>query len=158
MGIFKKKASKNAVSFQGKVAVKPLNYPAKVILGWAKAIEGNQDILAWLAQNGYEELSICYWALVLKDDARRWLSQNGFAHLLAFVNACESNDQAKMWLKNNKFDTLYNMAQAVDGEEENIAWMMKNTSQEMIVLTQAIKRLKDDIETNHNDVHKFGMD
>jgi hypothetical protein len=96
--------------------------------------------------------------LVLKDEARQWLSQNGFAHLLAFVNACEGNEQAKMWLKNNQFNTLYNMAQAVDGEEENIAWMIKYTSQEMVVLTQAIKRLKDDIEANHNDVHKFGMD
>jgi hypothetical protein len=50
---FKKSDKKSAPSQKETVViVNPGDYPAKIILAWSKAIEGNKDILRWLSENG----------------------------------------------------------------------------------------------------------
>lgn len=157
---FKKKgnsASKNSDEV-AKVAIKPINYPPKIILAWAKAIEGNSDILVWLKENGYIELAIATHAIYLKDEARQWLTKNGYSHLMAMINGAEGNETAQKWLLAHNFDILYHMALAIEDEQSSWEWLGENVTVDMFLLTQTIKKVKDQIEENHNDVHSFGKD
>jgi len=50
------------------------------------------------------------------------------------------------------------MALAIEDEPTSWKWLGENVSPDMFILTQTIKRVKDKIEENHNDVHSFGRD
>jgi hypothetical protein len=140
------------------VPMKPIDYPAKIIIAWAKAIEGNQEILFWLKDNGYEELTMATYAILLKDEARDWLTKNGYPQLLAFINAAEGNEKAQRWLLLNDMQLLYHMAMAIESEQESWEWLGKNATPDLFLLTKSIKKVKDDIEENHNDIHSFRKD
>ena len=90
----RKKKRKIIASDLTKTTLKRIDYPPKIILAWSKAIEGNNDLMFWLKENGYEELSMATFAIYLKDEARDWLQNNGYAHLLAMINAAEGNQSA----------------------------------------------------------------
>lgn len=141
-----------------KVNIKPINYPAKIILAWAKAIEGNDDILLWLKDNGYPELVMATYAIYLKDEARDWLNANGYPHIMAMIHAAEGNEGAQRWLLRNDFEILYHIAMAVEDEPESFAWLGKNTTPDIFLLARTIKTVKDKIEENHNDIHSFRKD
>lgn len=158
--LFKSKKSGSSEK-AGKVQVvpmKPIDYPAKVIMAWAKAIEGNQDILQWLKDNGYEELFYATYALQLKNEARDWLTKNGYPQLMAFINAAEGNEKALRWLQLNKMDLLYHMAMAIENDVTSLAWLSHHGTVDLVYLAKTIKTLKDQIEENHNDIHSFGKD
>lgn len=140
------------------VPMKPIDYPAKIILAWAKAVEGNQEILLWLKNNGYPELVMATYAIYLKNEAREWLPKNGYPQLLAFINAAEGNEKALSWLRANDMELLYHMADAIEGEQESWEWLITHATADLFILTQTIKTIKDQIEENHNDVHSFGKD
>lgn len=163
MGLFKKKKETRKVDITKvtKLESKALTYHPKIILAWAKAIEGNNDLLNYLNENGFEELFMATYALKLKDEARAWLMKNGYPHLMAFVNAAEGNEQALKWLEINQFTVLYYMALAIDGEEngyQGFAWIKHHATPDIFELTRIIKKLKDGIEESHNDVHTFSVD
>ena len=98
------------------------------------------------------------YALHLKDDAREWLMKNGYAHLMAMINGVEGNKEALHWLELNNFHLLKNIALAADGDEDALKWLIKNGHEEFAMISQKIKIVKDEIEDEHNDVHKFGRD
>jgi ribosomal protein S15P/S13E len=50
------------------------------------------------------------------------------------------------------------MAQAIEDEEASWHWLGKNVTPDMFILTQTIRRVKDKIEENHNDIHSFRKD
>jgi hypothetical protein len=159
--LFKRKHKSNTVltdTAKEKVAIKPINYPAKIILAWAKAIEGNEELRMWLHENGYPELTMATYAIELKEEARNWLMQNGYAHLMAMINSAEGNEQAQKWLKTHNFMVLYHMSLAIEDESESWEWLGKNVTPDMFILTQAIKTVKDQIEEQHNDIHTFKRD
>jgi hypothetical protein len=141
-----------------KAQVKPLNYPPKIVLAWAKTIEGNKEITKWLQTNGYPELVYASSAIHLKNNARDWLMVNGYPHLMAMIHAAEGDEKAQSWLKKHKFELLYHIAMAVEHETNSLLWLKKNTTPDILILTQAIKKVKDKIEENHNDIHTFGDD
>lgn len=141
-----------------RIPLKPLDYHPKVILAWAKAIDGNDDLVLWLKNNGYEELAMATYAIYLKQEARLWLKENGFAHILAFINASEGNESAQKWLFTHDFEILYHMAQAIEDEQASWKWLGDNVTPDLFLLTQTIKKVKDKIEENHNDVHSFRKD
>lgn len=151
----KKKVTQKDIS---KVELKSIDYPAKIILAWSKAIEGNDEFLLWLKDNGYPELVMATYAIYLKEDARDWLTANGYAHLMAFINAAEGVESAQNWLLRNKMDLLYHMAMAIEGENESFQWIGANAPADIFILTQSIKTVKDKIEENHNDIHTFRKD
>lgn len=140
------------------VPMKPIDYPAKIILAWAKAIDGNSDILLWLKENGYPELAMATYAIHLKEEAREWLPKNGYPQLMAFINASEGNEKAQRWLLINDMMLLYHMSQAIENEQESWEWLSKNVTADLFLLTQTIKKVKDQIEENHNDIHSFRKD
>lgn len=162
MGLFgKKKVKQVNIEETTKVPTLVFDYHPKIILAWAKGIEGNKQLLDYLHENGFPELVMANHAIKLKDEARDWLMKNGFPHIMAMINAAEGNEQAMNWLKMNKFDVLYYIAEAVDGEfegQKGFAWIKKYSTEDVFMLAQVIKRVKDRIEETHNDVHSFGKD
>ncbi len=150
--------SKKKYSKPLKLTIKPFEYHPKIILAWAKAVEGNQELLNYLINNDFKELVMATYAIQLKDKARDWLMNNGYPHVMAMINAAEGNEEALDWLKKNKFDLFYNMALAIDGENEGLIWIRKNCSPEIFLLTTSIKKVKDDIEEYNNDLHKRSTD
>ena len=87
-----KKKKEEAPQIQA-VPLKPINYPAQVILLWAKAVEGDKVIQLWLRENGYESLFHATNAIYLIQESRDWLMENGYAHLMAMIT------QRKDWCK-----------------------------------------------------------
>lgn len=152
MSWFKKK---DKISIEGKIKLKPLDFPNKVIHVWSEAISGDKACLEILLKSEYKALGIFYYALHLKDDARNWLLTNGYAHLMAMINAVEGNQEALKWLADNKFDILRNMALSADGTKEGFDWLVKNGHKDMALISKKIEHLKDEIEMDHNDVHKM---
>lgn len=148
----KKNPVKNVAPLQ------PLNYDVKIILIWAEAISGNKDMRDFLTENGFEELGIFCYALLLKDDAREWLKENGYAHLLAMIHGVEGNKSALEWLELNNFRLLRNIALAGDGEPAAYHWLEEKGYPEFAHLAKKIQEVKDEIEEDHNDMHKFGRD
>lgn len=135
--------------------VKPLVYPAKVMLAWGEAISGNAKIRDWLIQNGYPELGIFVFALHLKDDARKWLTDNGFPHLMAMINGVEGNPNALLWLRKYNYPVLEKMALVGDGDEEALNWLLDNGHKEFAMIAKRIEAVKDEIEANNNDPHRI---
>ena len=77
---------------------------------------------------------------------------------MAFIHAAEGSSKAQKWLQLNQLDTLYHMAMAIESEDESWKWIAQNTGPEFFFLTQTIKKVKDEIEENHNDIHSFNKD
>ena len=135
-----------------------IQYPSLVFIAWSKAVEGNEDIQNWLKENGYPELYMATFAILLKDEARNWLIENGYAHIMAMINGAEGNLKAQEWLLKNGFEMLYHMSLAIDHEDNSWFWLAKYASPEIRILTKSIQRIKDEIEENHNDMHSIGKD
>ncbi|RYM32760.1 hypothetical protein ERX46_11895 [Brumimicrobium glaciale] len=157
MGLFnrnKKDDMKGTRQKATKVEIKPFEYHPKIILAWAKGIEGHSELLNYLLENGYKELVMAAHAIRLKEKARTWLMKNGYPHVMAMINAAEGNQQALRWLQVNNFTLFYNMAIAIDGDAEGFKWINQNSTQEYFFLTRIITDVKDEIEEGHNDVHK----
>lgn len=158
----KKKKSSEGQAFDPttpfKATVKPLDYHPKIVLAWAKAIEGNKEITKWLQTNGYPELVYASSAIHLKNDARDWLMLNGYPQLMAMIHAAEGDEKAQAWLKKHNFELLYHIAMTVEHDRESLLWLRKNSSADILILTQTIQKVKDKIEEKHNDIHSFGDD
>jgi len=155
---FKKKKREIIAADLSKTQLKRIDYHPKVILAWAKAIEGNDSFMLWLKENGFEELTMATFAIYLRDDARNWLQENGFAHLLAMINAAEGNESAQQWLLTHDFEILYHIAMAVEDEQTSWVWLQENAPADLFIFAQSFKKVKDKIEENHNDIHTFGKD
>lgn len=158
LGWFKKKKREIVATELSKTKLQPLDYEPKIIVAWSQAISGNKRIWNWLNENGYEELAMSCYAIKLKDEARNWLQENGYAHLLAMINASEGNESAQKWLRVHKFELLYHIAMFVEADEMSVKWIAQNASSDIFLLATAIRKVKDEIEENHNDIHSFGKD
>lgn len=154
----KKKSRETLTEAVEVIPMKPMNYHPKIILAWAKAVDGNVEIANWLTDNGFPELTIACSAIRLKDEARTWLMQNGYPHLMAMINAAEGNAKAAKWLEINKMDLLFHISQAIEDNQKSWAWLKHNATQDLFILAQSIKKVKDKIEERHNDIHNFGGD
>jgi NADH:ubiquinone oxidoreductase subunit C len=155
---FKKKKREIIAADLSKTQLKRIDYHPKIILAWAKAIEGDDEFMMWLKENGFEELSMATFAIYLKDEARNWLQDNGYAHLLAMINAAEGNESAQKWLLTHDFEILYHVALAVEDDQSSWQWLGKHAPADLFILAKSIKRIKDQIEENHNDIHTFRQD
>ena len=47
---------------------------------------------------------------------------------------------------------------AVEDEKESWLWLKNNSTIDIFMLTQTIKKIKDKIDENHNDIHSFNKD
>jgi hypothetical protein len=55
-------------------------------------------------------------------------------------------------------EILYHIALAVEDEQDSWAWLKNHATQDLFILAKSIKKVKDDIEEKHNDIHSFGKD
>jgi hypothetical protein len=138
--------------------LKPLEYNGKILLAWGEAIDGNVGIRDWLMRHGYPELGVFVFALRLKPDARQWLMENGYAHLMAMIHGAEGNASAVNWLERSGFPILSKMALAVDGHREALEWLMSNGHADFAVLAVKMRRVKDEIEQDNNDIHRISKE
>ena len=146
------------VNAQKKIKTLPFDYHPKIILAWAKGIDGNTDLLNYLYENDYKELVMAAHAIHLKDEARDWLMENGYPHVMAMINASEGNEQAQQWLKINNYLLFYHMAIAIDGDNTGFTWINQNSTEDFFYLTRIIKKVKDAIEEEHNDTHRMSKE
>jgi len=132
-----------------------LEYPSKIVLAWGEAIGGNSEIRDWLIQNGYPELGLFCFALRNQDDARQWLIDNGHPHLMALINGSEGNPQAILWLRKFHLDIVEKMARAADNDDRAHEWLLLNGHKEMAMIAQKMRYIKNQIESDNNDMHKI---
>ena len=133
-------------------------YSSKIILAWGEAVSWNTEIRNWLMKNGFPELGLFCFALRNKDDARNWLLDNGFPHLMALINGAEGRAGAVTWLMKNDFNLLAQMALAADNDNSAMQWVHLNASKEMFLLTQKIQFVKNRIDADNEDAHRFSKD
>jgi len=151
MGIFNKnKDSKKKKA--GKAALKPINYPPKILLAWGEVISGNSKIRTWMMDNGYPELGIFYHALRNDVKAKDWLMNNGYPHLLAMISGGEGDQIALKWLQQFNFTLLRNMALAIDGHKEAKQWLLQHDKL-YAGLAMKMERVKNDIDLKNNSPH-----
>lgn len=141
---FKRLQKKKKATQVKNIAIRPFEYHPKIILAWAKGIEGNADLLKYLNENGFEELVQAARAIHGKERARSWLLENGYPQVTAFIRAYEKDPQALNWLMSHKFELFYFMALAVRDEDEGFVWINKNSTQEFFLLTKVIKHIKEE--------------
>lgn len=128
------------------------------MIAWAEAIGGNKDLRDWLIANDFPELGLFVFALHNKQDARMWLMENGFEHLMALINGAEGNEGARLWLRKFGWDVLEKMARAADNDDDALAWLMAGDMRDMALIAQRMRFVKNEIETNNNDVHRISPD
>ena len=133
-------------------------YPAKIIIAWTEAVAGNSKIRDWLTQNGYPELGLFCFALTNRDSARKWLLANDQPHLMALVRGAEGDINALLWLKKYKFDILEKVARGGDNDDKAINWLVNNNFKDFANLSLRIRAVKNEIENDNQDVHKFNID
>lgn len=152
---FGKKSTENAVPV--KMEIKPFLLAPKEVLAWIAAQEGNMEILGWLRLNRLD-IYHAINAIKLEDESRAWLAENGYMQVMAFINAAEGDEKAQKWLLRFNMLDLYHMALAIEAEEESWKWLKLNSTEDIFLLTKSIKKIKDAIEFNHNDIHSINKD
>lgn len=134
---------------------KGIDYEVKILLAWGESIDGNGKITEWLMKNGYAELGLFHFALRNETRSRDWLINNGFPHLLALVNGIEGNEKALDWLKKNGFGILHEMALIGDGDNEAFERLAKAGMKVYALLAKKMEAIKDRIEENKSDFHRY---
>ena len=132
-----------------------MQYPAKVLLAWGEAISGNREIRDWLMQNGYAELALTCHALHLDDSARSWLMANQHPHLMALVSGSEGDAQAIQWMEEFGFNYLKDVALGADNDDEAVKRLIKAGQREWAGIALKIRSVKNQIESDNNDMHKI---
>lgn len=140
-----------------KIEMRPFELHPKESIAWIQALNGNVDFLAW-AKLHREDIFHATKAIFLENESRTWLVNNGYPHIMAMIHAAEGDRKAQAWLKQFKMDELYHMAMAVEDEQESWKWLKLNSDESIFLLTKAIKKRKDAIEENHNDIHTINKD
>ncbi len=134
------------------------DYPAKVLLAWGEAIDGHTGLRDWLIKNGYPELGIFTFALRHKNDARRWLMEKGHVHLLALITGAEGDPRALDWLQKNSMNVLRHVALAGNDDQTSFRWLIEHGHRELAVVSKKIFLVKQQIDEDNHDPHKYSQD
>jgi hypothetical protein len=135
-----------------------VEYPTKVILAWAEAVRGNEEIKDWLMANGYPELGLFVHALHNQQEARNWLMSNGFPHLMALIRGSEGDENACLWLRKFELHVFEHVARAADNNDASMLWLSENNWPEMMMMASRMRNVKNDIERANNDVHRISSE
>lgn len=133
-------------------------YPNKVLLAWAEAILGHEEIRDWLMGSDYPELGVFCHALNNEPTSRAWLRHHGHLHLLALVEGTEGEPKAIDWLRGVGSNTLADMALAADNDEDALSRLMTGDPDAKGIWAQVALRMrhvKNAIEAQNNDVHRI---
>lgn len=135
-----------------------LEYPAKVIIAWGEAIDGNAAIRDWLVKNGYPELGLFCFALYNKQDAREWLMANHHPHLMALIRGAEGDKSALSWLMKFGLTVLAMMARSGDNDDHAHDWLVVNGYRDLALIALRIRKVKNSIEAKNSDHYRISKD
>lgn len=135
-------------------------YPTKILLAWAEAISGHEDIRDWLMGSDHPELGIFCHALNNESTSRAWLKHHGHDHLMALLLGAEGEESAIDWLRDEGSNTLADMALAADNDEEAMGRLIGMASRAggdglWAQIALRIRDVKNAIEDANNDVHRI---
>ncbi|RPG81728.1 MAG: hypothetical protein CBC74_001395 [Crocinitomicaceae bacterium TMED114] len=135
-------------------------YPNKVLLAWAEAISGHEELRDWLMGSDYPELGVFCHALRNEETSRAWLKHHGHPHLMALLLGTEGEKEAVDWLQRQGHATLADMALAADNDDDALLRLMRLARQEngdglWAQIAMRIRDVKNDIEDANNDVHRI---
>jgi hypothetical protein len=102
-----------------------------------------------------KNLGLFIHALYLQDEARDWLMNNGYQHLMATIRGSEGDGKAIDWLNRFGYAPLAKVAAAGDGDEAAVHWLKSNGHAELAMVAMRIRIVKDRIENDNQDLHKF---
>lgn len=77
---------------------------------------------------------------------------------MALVRGAEGDINALLWLKKYKFDILEKVARGGDNDDKAINWLVNNNFKDFANLSLRIRAVKNEIENDNQDVHKFNID
>ncbi|MEZ4721797.1 MAG: hypothetical protein R2813_07990 [Flavobacteriales bacterium] len=137
------------------LSTKGLEYDAKILLAWGECISGNDKITQWLMKNGFPELGLFRYALRNEERSREWLMTNGFPHLHAMISAIEGRKDALEWLERHGFELIKEMALIGDGDEGAMLRLNREETKVFAGIAKKMQFVKDEIEDENNDWHKY---
>ncbi len=135
-------------------------YPTKVLLAWAEAISGSEELRDWLMGSEYPELGVFCHALRNEETSRAWLRHKNHHVLLALLEGAEGDEQAVVWLKEQGQPVLADMALAADNDEEATSRLKAPAARGKgdglwAQIAVRIRDVKNEIESMNNDVHRI---
>ena len=133
-------------------------YPNKVLLAWAEAITGREELRDWLMGSEYPELGVFCHALHNEPTSRAWLRKHQHVFLLALLEGAEGQSKAVKWLRHEAGDTLADMALAADNDDQALSRLMTGDPDAKGIWAQIALRMrhvKNLIEESNNDVHRI---
>ena len=133
-------------------------YPAKIFLAWAEAIEGNQEFVQFLMQNGYPELICVIDFLWGSTKAGQWFMVHNMPEWRAFSEYVgDENKEARQWLLNNNFDHLVLVGDAIYNKPGALQVLEKKGLPELVIIAQRLNKLLYLIEFDTNLVYRSPM-
>lgn len=77
---------------------------------------------------------------------------------MALIRGAEGDPNALLWLKKYKFDVLEKVARGGDNDDQSINWLVNKNLKDFANLSLRIRAVKNMIEDDNQDVHKFNID
>jgi len=135
-------------------------YPTKVLIAWAEAISGREEIRDWLMASDYPELGVFCHALRNEETSRAWMHHKKHHVLMALIEGAEGDERAVTWLRERGHGVLADMALAADNDEEASARLMAPAARGKGdglwgQIAMRIREVKNEIESKNNDVHRI---
>ncbi len=115
-----------------------LDYDAKILLAFGKAVDGDKDFFEWLLNNGFPELAALANAIRGDEGAVQWLLKSNYPQYGVLSNAMDNETNAVKWLIEYKDDFLLHFAQAARGNDDSIEWLRKKQLNIFIMLAGKI--------------------
>jgi len=129
-------------------------YPVKILLLLELAIDGKEEPLFWLMDNGYPELGAFANAIRRDKTAYEWLLDNGYPDLAALTDAIEDDFEAYKWLKKHDRNFYIILSDAVQPKEYAMKYLKEYNLNIFIRLCIKIKEVKDQQANDAWDYHK----
>lgn len=134
-----------------------VHYPAKIIVAFGEAIDGNTKIYKWLLNNGYPELAALTSSIHAHKDAFEWLLKH-YPKYAVLSNAIDGEKNAIEWLKRYKLNFLVTFAEACNRKDKKaMNWLKKNNLELFISLAEKIHDILVQQRRDASDYHKLNF-
>ena len=81
--------------------------------------------------------------------------KEGHPELMALIRGAEGEKKACVWLRENKFSKLALIAEGADNDDEAVRQLLLDGNREWAMISLKMRSVKNDIQSDHDDVHKF---
>jgi len=129
-------------------------YPAKIIIAWGEALDGNKKIYNWLLNNGYPELAALSSAIHASRDALNWLLEHE-PRLAILSNAIDGEKHAISWLVKNQEELLLTFADACNDDKKAKRWLAERNLQALINIADKVFEILKQQRHDRVDYHKI---